>query len=260
MSSIDEKRVHGGNTDAVALLVASDIGLVRVAVAGERVGQVELADRRAVRDLAVTEEQVVVATDEDVLVGESLEETGFGPATAVGFADVLLAAGPDGTVARRGEGGWTDCGVVEEVRAIGGDLFGTTGGVYRLTGGELRYSGLDAVRDVAVADAPYAATATGLYRLGNGWMNELSGEFEMVSANAPRAYAATTDRLYAYDGEWTPIDAIERSVVGVVDAGAVYAVAADGTLLIETGEGWREHPLGVAEARAVVARADRKSV
>lgn len=259
MSSIDEKRVHGANTDAATLLVASDIGLVRVAVAGERVGQVELADRRAAHDLAVSNGRVAVATDEDVLVGESLETTGFGPATAVEFADALLAAGPDGTVARRDESGWTELGTVEEVRTIDGDLFGTAGGIYRLADGELHYSGLDDVRDVAVAGAPYAATATGLYRLGNGWMGALDGDFEMVSGTTSnRAYAATTDQFYEYNGEWIQSRELDESVVGV--AGGVYAVCADGTLLIETSEGWREHPLGVDDARAVAVRADRKPV
>jgi hypothetical protein len=258
MSSIDEKRIHGANTDAAALFVASDIGLVRVAVAGERVGQVELTDRRAARDLAIVEGGVAVATDEDVLLGESLEATGFGPATAVGFDGALLAAGPDGTVARREGDAWSDCGTVEEVRAIDGGLLGTAGGVYRFADGELRYSGLNDVRDVAITDTPHAATATGLYRLGNGWMNSLNGDFEMVSADTSgRAHAATADQFYAHDDEWTPIDGIDRSVV---DVAGIYAVCADGTLLTETDDGWREHPLGVGEARAVVARADRKPV
>ena len=257
MSSIDEKRVHGANTEATALFVATDIGLVRVAVAGERVGEIELADRRTVRDLAISEGQVAIATDENVLVGESLESTGFGPATAVGFDGSLLAAAPDGTVARRVDDDWTELGRVEAVRAIDGDLLGTDGGVYRLADGELHYSGLDAVRDVAVIGTPRAATATGLYRLGNGWLDELDGDFGMVSAESAQVYAATADQCYEYDGEWTPIDGIDRTVVGVT---GIYAVCADGTLCIETEDGRRAHPLGVGEARAVVARTDRKPV
>lgn len=259
MSSIDEKRVHGANTEGATLFVACDIGLVRVAVAGERVGTVELADRRAARDLAISGGRVAVATDEDVLVlvGDSLEATGFGPATAAGFDGALLAAAPDGTVARREGDGWTEVGAVAGVRAIDGDLLGTDEGVYRLADGELRYSGLDAVRDIATADTPRAATATGLYRLGNGWLNELDGDFTMVSAESGRVCAATADQCYEYDGEWTPRDGIDRSVVGIA---GIYAVCADGTLCIETEDGWREHPLGVGDARAVVARTDRKPV
>jgi hypothetical protein len=259
MSSINEKRIHGANTDAAALFVACDIGLVRIAVAGERVGNVELADRRTAHDLAVANGRLAVATDEDVLVGESLETTGFGPATAVGFADGLIAADPDGTVASRTGDSWTELGQVEPVRAIDGNLLGTEGGVYRLADGELHYSGLDAVRDVATAGTPHAATATGLYRLGNGWMDVLDGDFETVAADE-QAHAATADRFYEYDDEWSPIEGIDRAVVGVADAGGIYAATRDGTLLIETSDGWREHPLGATEARAVVARTDRKPV
>jgi hypothetical protein len=257
MSSIDEKRIHGANTAPTALFVASDIGLTRVAVAGERVGEIELRDRRSARDCAF-DGTLAVATDEDVLVGESLETTGFGPATAVGFDDGPVAAAPDGTVARRIDDEWHECGTVETVRAIDGDLLGTDGGVYRLTGSDLQYAGLDAVRDVATAGVPRAATATGLYRLGNGWLDDLDGDVTMVDSDVERAHAANMDGFYVHDGEWTPVE-VEKSVAAVAYAGGVYAVAMDGTLLVETNEGWREHPLGVGEPRALVA-ADRKPV
>ncbi len=263
MASIDEKRVHGANTGTVALFVACDLGVVRVTVAGERVGKTELVHRCVARDLALSETFLAVATDDDVLVrtDETFDGTGFGPATAVGVADALLAGGPGGTVARRDDG-WTELGTVEPVRAIEGNLLGTEGGVYRLSGDELHYSGLENVRDVAIVDTPYAATATGLYYLGNGWMGALDGEFEMVAADtADRAHAATAERCYEYDGEWVPIDGIDKSVVGVAYTDGVYAVTADGTLLIETDDGWRTHPLGLGETHAIVARpADRKPV
>lgn len=257
MSSINEKRVHGANTEPTALFVASDIGLTRVAVAGERVGEIELRDRRPARDCAIGR-KLAVATDEDVLVGGSLDESGFGPATAVGFDDELVAAAPDGTVARRIDDEWHDVGTAETVHAIDGDLLGTDGGVYRLTNSGLQYVGLDAVRDVATEGIPRAATATGLYRLGNGWLDDLGGDFTMVSANTERAHAATAEEFYAHDGEWRPVG-MEKSVAAVAYAEKVYAVTRDGTLLVETDDDWRDHPLGVGEPHALVA-ADRKSV
>lgn len=264
MSSLDEKRVHGANTDAATLFVACDLGVARITVAGERVGKIELVHRCVARDLAISETSLAVATGDDVLVrtDETIEETGFGPATAVGITDGLLAGGPEGTVARREGDGWSELGTVESVNAIDGDLLGTDGGVYRLSGDELCYSGLENVRDVAVVDTPYAATATGLYYLGNGWMGALDGEFEMVAADtADRAHAATAERCYEYDGKWTPIDGIGESVVGVSYTDGMYAVTADGTLLTETEDGWRTHPLGLGETHAIVARpADRKPV
>ena len=257
MSSLDEKRVHGANTQPTALFVASDIGLTRVAVAGERVGEIELRDRRPARDLT-HDGELAVATDEDVLIGEALAQTGFGPATAVGFRDGLVAAAPDGRVARRTDDEWHDVGTVETVHAIDGDLLATDGGVYRLTDDGLTHAGLDAVRDVATAGIPRAATATGLYRLGNGWMDDLDGDFRMVSADGERAHAATPSEFYAHDDEWRPIG-IERSVAAVAYAELVYAVAADGTLLIGTDDDWRDHPLGIGEPNALVA-VDRKPV
>lgn len=257
MSSIDEKRVHGANTDPTAVFVASDIGLTRVAVAGERVGEIKLRDRRPARDLACNGE-LAVATDEDVLVGEALTESGFGPATAVGFDDGLVAAAPDGRVARRVDDEWHDMDTVGTVHAIDGDLLATDGGVYRLTDDGLTHAGLDAVRDVAVGGVPRAATATGLYRLGNGWMDDLDGDFTMVSADGERAHAATPSEFYAHDDEWRPVE-VRRSVAAVAYAGLVYAVAADGTLLIGTDDGWRDHPLGIGEPHALVAM-DRKPV
>lgn len=257
MSSIDEKRVHGANTEPMALFVATDIGLARVAVAGERVGEIELRDRRPARDLAFSGE-LAVATDEDVLIGESLEKSEFGPATAVGFDDELIAAAPDGTVARRIDGEWHDCGSVETVRAIDGDLLATDDGIYRLTDDGLQYAGLDRVRDVATAGIPRAATATGLYRLGNGWLDDLDGDFTMVNTDGERAHAATPEGFYAHDdGEWRPVE--RKSVAAVAYAGRVYAGTRDGTLLVETDDGWRDHPLGVGEPHALVA-ADRKPV
>jgi hypothetical protein len=257
MSNIDEKRIHGANTEPTALFVATDIGLTRVAVAGERVGEIELRDRRPARDLAFDGE-LAVATDEDVLVGESLEATGFGPATAVGFDDGLVAAAPDGTVACQIDDEWHDVGTTETVHAIDGNLLATDGGVHRITDDGLQYAGLDAVRDVATTDVPRAATATGLYRLGNGWMDDLDGEFTMVSTDSERAHAATADEFYAHADGWESVG-IEESVTAVAYAGRVYAVRTDGTLLVETDDGWREHPLGVGEPHALVAT-DRKPV
>lgn len=271
MSSIDEKRVYGPNTGATALFVASETGLARVTVVGERFGEIELVNRRAAHDLAVSDGRLAVATDEDVRVttAGTLDSTGFGPASAVGFVDeTLLAAGPDGRVARRADGDWHTLGTVEGVRAIDGDLLATAEGVYRLSGEELRYAGLEDVNDVAVDGTPHAASATGLYQLGNGWMETIDGEFAVVSIDpedpgtVTRAHAATTDTLYEYaDGEWVVVEGVGRAVADVAYAEGVHAVCTDGTLYSNVGEGWRDHPLGLHGVRAVVAvPPDRKPV
>ena len=262
MSTIDEKRVHGANTDAVALFVASELGVARVAVAGERVGETALVHEGPAHDLAVSDQRLAVATDEDVFLLEGeFEPTGFGPATALGFDGDLVAADSDGVVARLTDDRWHDIDTIPTVRAVDGDLLATTEGVYRLAGDELRYAGLTDVRDVTATETPHAATRDGLFRLGNGWMDVLDGAFVTVAAGTNRAHAATANRLYERaDGEWGATE-IERSVADVAYAGGVYAVCTDGTLLVDAGESWREHPLGVGETHAIVAGpTDRKPV
>ncbi|WP_049902502.1 HVO_0234 family beta-propeller protein [Halococcus agarilyticus] len=277
MSSIDEKRVHGPNADPVALFVASETGLARVTAVGARIGEIELVDRDAARDLALCDGRLAAATDEDVFlgVGADAEPTGFGGATAIGFDGTLLAAASDGTVARRIDGEWTAVGSVEEPRAIDGDLVAAADGIYRCSDTDCQHVGLDAVRDVAAAGTPHAATADGLYRLGNGWLQAFEGSFSMVCADRStaepgalgRAHAATDGTLYRHaDGEWTIVDGIEKRVVDVAytgtgtEVGGVYAVAADGTLLSKTDDAWRDHPLGLRGVEAIAARPDRNAV
>jgi hypothetical protein len=278
MSSIDEKRVYGPDSDGTALFVASETGLARVAVVGTRIGEIELLDRDATHDLALHDGRLAVATDEDVYLGTDTdaESTGFGETTAINSDGTLLAAAPDGTVARRTGGEWQNVGTVAEPRAIDGSLIAAADGVYRCSDTDCQHVGLDAASDVAAPGTPHAATAEGLYRLANGWLPVLDGSFTMVctdrATTSPgaigRAHAASAGTLYRHaDGEWTTVDAVDREVVDVAYGSAksgsgsgVYAVTADGTLLSETDDGWRDHPLGLAGIQAIVARPDRKPV
>jgi hypothetical protein len=281
VSSIDEKRVHEGTEHATEVAVATGTGLARVSVVGDRVGGIELRRRCVARDVAAAEGRLAVATDEDVLVAAdesdasdagddrgSFESTGFGPATAVGFdGNALLAAG-EGTVARHDDGDWRPVGELDGVRAIDGDLLAADAGIYR-AGDRLRGVGLDAGRDVAAAGTPHAATETGLYRLGNGWLDALDGDFLAIDADPAtaepgalgRAHAATRDALFEHagerngrgdDGEWLPVDVPgEGSVVGIAYDTGVYAVTRGGTFLVDAGEGFRTHPLGLPDVAAL---------
>ena len=279
MSSIDEKRVHGPNADPVALFVASETGLARVTAVGARIGEIELVDRDAVHDLALHDGRIAATTEEDVFlgIGADAEPTGFGAATAIGSDGTLLAAAPDGTVARRRDGKWTDVGIIEGPRAIDGDLVAAANGVYRCSDTDCQHVGLDAAADIAAAGTPHAATADGLYQLGNGWLQAVEGSFAMVSADRStadpgalgRAHAATDGALYGHaDGEWTTVDDVQKRVVdvaytgtgGEIESGGVYGVTANGTLLSETDDGWRDHPLGLRSVRAIIAQPDRNSV
>ncbi len=70
MDSIEEKRVFGDRSGALEVYVASSIGVVRVRVAGDTVGEFGLCERCDTRDVAATADSVAIATDEDVRVLE----------------------------------------------------------------------------------------------------------------------------------------------------------------------------------------------
>lgn len=264
MSTIDEKRVYGDREGATPAFVATGVGVARVAVSADLVGEFAVVHRCTALDVAAGG-VVAVATDEDVLVGdgESFETTGFGPAVGVAAtAETVVAVGTDGRVADRpvgdadgaaaAEGAWRTLGEVPDARAVDGGLVAAAGGVYRTDG---THVGLDDARDVAGGDtaAPLAATGDGLYRLGNGWLDEASGEFRAVAVRGERAHAATTERLYErHDGEWTGRD-VPATPLAAVGHGpdAVYAVTRDGTFLVDAGDGWRTRSLGLPDVRAL---------
>lgn len=249
MDSIEEKRVFGDREGAVEAYVASSIGVVRVRVAGDTVGEFGLCDRCNARDITATGDTVAIATDEDVQVlalesedaegaspsddasarDEPFVGTDFGPAVAVGYhGSDLIAASPDGDVARltsgseshavgSADGEWESLehDGVATVRAIDGDLVGTDDGVYRVHEGRLDHAGLSDVRDVSAAGVPLAATGDGLYKLGNGWMVTREGAFETVASD-PRTERGRLARAHAVSGR------------------SVYAYSAD-------EEAWREY-------------------
>ncbi|NGM68868.1 hypothetical protein G6M89_07560 [Natronolimnobius sp. AArcel1] len=283
MDSIEEKRVYGDREGALEAYVASALGVVRVRVAGDTVGEFDLCARCTTRDLAATTDGVVVATDEDVIILEreadtdhTTTETGFGPAVAVGVAgDTLLAAAPDGTVAHRPAvgGDWAPLAdqSIATVRAIDGELIGTDSGVYRVHDGGLDHVGLTDVQDVSAAGVPLAATDDGLFKLGNGWMDCVEAPMAVVGADPAtesgtltRAHAVTADgRLLALgtDDKWGEmISPADGPVVALEYGETVYAVTEQGTFCVlavdddpngdrpdQNGLEWRSRSLGVPD-------------
>jgi hypothetical protein len=247
--TIDEKRVYADRTGADEVVIAAEQGVVVASLSDDRVGAFGLDHRAVTRDVAADGDRRAVATDTDVLVG-NYDRTDFGPAVAVGFGgDALLAAGPDGRVARLDDG-WTTLGTVETPRAVDGGLVAAEDGVHRVVDDGLRGVGLDGVRDVVGRGPPLAATDHGLYRLGNGWMGELDGAVHAVSADAAddRAHAVGETGLVARRavGDWRAVDVPADELVDVgYTATATVAVTADGALLADVGDGWRTHELGV---------------
>ncbi|AGB39628.1 HVO_0234 family beta-propeller protein [Natronococcus occultus] len=265
MDSIEEKRVYGDREGATRAYVASSLGVVRVRVSGETVGEFGLQARCDAVDAAATDEHVAVATDEDVRLldptdgtGDAvLTDTGFGPARAVGAdGSELLAASPDGRVGRHEDGAWTTLAESFEptVRAIDGDLLATDRGVYRVHDGGLDHAGLTDVADVSAPGVPLAATADGLYKLGNGWMGVREEPFDVVAVDPRsepgslrRAHAISETGVFDYHedvGEWRQLDA-PGPIVDVGYGDTPYAVTRDGTFLAATDGEWRSQPLGV---------------
>ncbi|MFD1513278.1 HVO_0234 family beta-propeller protein [Halomarina rubra] len=255
MSTLDEKRVYGERSGRTVAFVATGMGLARVSVSGDLVGEFGLADRRPTSDVAASSGTLAVATDEDVLLGATLAETGFGPASAVGFdrAGDLLAAG-EGRVERYADDGtWTELGECDDVRALDGDLVAAADGVFRITPDGLTHAGLADARDVTVRGVPRVATAKGLYLLGNGWMDDGQGSYRVVTSDGERTHAATDDALLELDGEtWTRVELpVSGTVAGVAYGEQLYAVTEDGTFLVEGDDEWHARTLGLPDVRGV---------
>lgn len=270
MDDLAEKRVYADRAGATALLVGATPGLVRVSVSDGRVGEFGVVRDGAPVDLSLAVDpepagryRLAVATEEDVLLAASrdpgaLEPSGFGPAVAVTVRGGRpFAAGPGGRLAAYDDG-WAAIGELPgPATALDGDLVGTAEGVLRLVDGELRPAGLADVTDVArAAGMPLVATGAGLYELGNGWLDVLEGAVWLV-AGAPdgRAHAMAEDGCYGrVEGAWTPVALpVEEPVAAVAYGPRTYLLTDGGDLLVEDGDGWRHHRLGLGAVTAAVA-------
>lgn len=261
MSDIEEKRVYAEKTGRTRVFVGSGAGVARVSVSGDQVGEFGIEHRCTVHDVAGGTEQIAAATGDGVVVlGRSPTELDVGPTTAVDVReDGILVGDADGRVLRIStENDVDELGPLDAaVRAIDGGLVGTDAGVYRLVDGEPEQAGLDAVRDVSTSGTPLVAAERGVYRLGAGWMWELEGDATLVNADGgDRVHAVVDGELYARDpgapggdpDAWSVVSLpVEGTPVGVAYGEATYVVTADGTFLVDAGDGWRHQPLGLPE-------------
>jgi hypothetical protein len=265
--SIEEKRVFSSKAGKTEVFVAAGVGVVVVDVSDDLVGGFRVDHRCTARDVAGGGGRIAVATDGDVLLAPGYEETGFGPASAVGLADDrVVAVGDDGRVATLPFGSvlgddedpWQTVGHVDDPRAVDGRLVATGDGLLRVVGEELRPAGLSDVRDVAAA-GPFAATAEGLFYLGNGWMEIEGGAWDVVDAASVggRAHAAgeagVRRRTPTDGGEWRVVDLpIDGEPVGFAYGDDfVCAVTADGTFLVDAGDGPRTQALGLSRVETI---------
>lgn len=203
----------------------------------------------------------------------------------------LLAAGPAGELGRVVDVAadpteWLGVADVDgEVRALDGPLVGASDGVYRFTPDSILDVGLDDVRDVSAGGVPLAATGDGLFRLGNGWLRELDGPVDVVAGTdgdgsgdaLARGHAAAGEQFYQYRGEptegaagtdssadgeetvdpavaaraWHERPVPDAPVVAVAYGERTYALAADGTALLDRGDDWASQSLGLPEPTAL---------
>lgn len=287
--SIEEKRVYAGSAGRTDVFVASSLGLVRVAVSGDKIGEFTMVTRATVRDVAVSPradgpDRIAVATANDLLVGAldtddahvagdtlELTNTEFGPSKAVDDHEHgFLGVGDDGDVSfvhADGEGVSIDSiGTVPDPRTADAPLVAAGDGVYQVVDGDttatLSNVGLADVRDVAGAGVPLAATAEGLYYLGNGWMEARPEVADVVASDGNgHALAATEDGFYRHEGDdwgpesWSlavlPVD--EQIVAAGYGPGVALAATDAGTLCVDAGDGWRHQVIGARDVAGLAA-------
>jgi hypothetical protein len=213
--------VYAGSAGRTDAYVATESGVIRVALSADKVGAFDMVARDPARGVAVLPRRTApdllgVATDDGLLVapvGDDIAfepiEVGPTPAVAVGVHDgAFLVAGGDGEIDRiaigsdatADEATATRIGSVPDPRAIDGPLVAAADGVHRIneddaaeSGPSLVSVGLDDARDVAGSGMPLAATADGLYWLGNGWMPAREGDAEAVAADGDGHAMAVVD-------------------------------------------------------------------
>lgn len=264
MHDLAEDRIYDEGDGGVTAYVAAESGVVAVSVAGNQVGRFRMDHRTTARDLAADGPNLVVASEDDVLLrhpGGEYERAGFGPAVAVGIdAGDVVAAGPEGRIGRQVDGEWFEIADLDAaVRAVDGALVGAADGAYRATPDGLEYVGLDDVRDVDAA-GPLAASREGLYELGNGWMAVASDPFDAVAVSpaGQRAHAAGEALLARVGSEWRALDVeVPDRVAAIAHAEGTYVITVDGTMLAHAGAGdgvtedpeadWRTRSLGVED-------------
>lgn len=270
----DERRLFGEQRQTAVGFVASEMGVLRLDLAGDRIGGFGLVERCRATDIAAEEDTVVVGTEEDVLLdgGDTGEfvRLEFGPAVAVGIDnETVLAADPDGRIFRvdarqltESETNWREVGQVAGPRRFDGDLLATEEGVFRV-GEAFEPLGLTDVTDVSRAvsgeSEPMAATAEGLFeRDGDGWEQTLETPIQRISLTNETALAVTTDgTLCRCDGgSWTHIslpgdgvavDAVAGESPYVVTEAGEFFIAADSSATTDGFEGWRSQSLGIRD-------------
>ncbi len=260
--SIEEKRVYAGTAGRTDAYVAADVGLVRVAISDDLVGEFELAGRDPARDVAVLPNAIVhgqrseraagpdgaerpiertshdllaVATDDDLAIallgaGSAMDDelrfigAGVGSSVAVGIHDGgFLVAGADGTVSR----------VTVSVAGFGSRESP------QLTATDVTVARIGEVADPRSIDGPLIAAGDGVHRVvsrgGSDAVEPVGLDDVRDVAGSGIPLAATADGLYWLGNGW--MDALGGSFDVVAADGSGHAMAGgDGTLWVHAGD------------------------
>ena len=283
MPSVEEKRVYDASDGGREVVAATGLGVVRVSVSADLIGEFGVDHRCVARDVAVADGRVFAAADDVYCDGEP---TAHGPAVGVGVdRGSVIAVAPDGTVRRSSVDAlttgnaprstdanatanaletaeWASLGELDDVRCVAGRLVGTGTGVVR-AGDDLQPTGLSDVRALT-ARVPHAATADGWYklddgchRLGNGWQRVGGDRFvdgaRAVTAVGDCVAVATREAIHTRDwwtDGWTRHE--RRDVLALAGANeTLFALDTDGRLHVSVGDGWRDRALGVTDPAAL---------
>jgi hypothetical protein len=270
----DERHLFGERRQTTTGFLASDMGVLRVELAPDRLGEFGIVERRRATDIAAGK-QLAVATEDDVMTaGDDRTEftpLGFGPAAAVGIDETTLyAASPDGTVARASIAAadgdtteWETLGDVSGPRAFEGPVLATASGVVRVAP-TFETLGLDDVADVASGDHLLAGGENGLFEYADGdWVGLFDRPITRVTAGDDAVCAVTADGavLRRTDAAWDVISVPEgttatavaatQSLYVVTEAGDVL-ISADPTAATDGVGGWQSEPLGVRTVHGFV--------
>lgn len=276
----DERHLFGESRETTVGFLASEMGILRVELAPDRLGGFGIVERCQGTAIAAAGGTLVVGSHEDVLsrTGESEEFTrlGFGEAAAVGLGnDRLLAASPRGAVAAvptaetaGTDTEWESVAEVTDPRAFDGTLLATGSGVVRV-GQTAENLGLENVNDVVQTETSdtYSLLAGGDGGLfgydTDSWEQLLDRPIAQLTRGESAVFAVTEDGavLKQSDTGWSELPVPEGySAVAVATAGSTYVlteggemlIAAESTVATDGVGGWQSQPLGVESVHGFV--------
>lgn len=247
----EDRRLFGDQRETTVGYVASRMGLVRIELSADRIGNYSLLERETVHAVATDQRRVAIGTDEDVLLDtdDSGECTslGFGRATAVGVdGETVFAASPNGDIGRLDDasawewrqsetGVHADTGVQADAGIQSGAGIQTDAGIQEDTEqsreSDPSWQMLGTVEKPVSIDGDLVAANSGVFRLGSTVEALGLADVNDVARDSTdgQILAATEEGLYRGSGDAADWEEISPDPVHRV-------LSADGGYLAVTDE------------------------